>query len=227
MALNYGLDVIIDVIQSYRIAWISGRVGVGKTSLAYLIAEHFLKQDYKLLTNNRSVWADDMDDIKLENGTARTVVILDEGGLVFKNARQVELIASYPAKMDMIYLLPSFWPPSRAAQLVRIHGLYSLRRAGLPWSVYRWSAGSGVFRDTGIAVVDTSPVWGVYDRQDPGDLSDKVMTKCLYLIDEFRAQYGRNTSFDLVDNDESESLAALADVAEMLEASTTRKTKKR
>jgi hypothetical protein len=60
---------------------------------------------------------------------------MDEAGLALK-ARQVGM-AAY-AKMDCIYLFPSFFPPIRAAQVVTVQPIFSFVQIGLPVIVYRW-----------------------------------------------------------------------------------------
>lgn len=214
----WGMDVWVDVVSTYRIAWISGRVGLGKTSLAYLTAEHFLKKGYRLVSNNRNVWND--EDVKLlDDGTMRVVVILDEGGLAMKVNRQVERMASYPAKMDMVYLIPSYWPPARAATLVRCHGLYTLRKAGLPWNVYRWTAGTGVFKDTGLLVVSTKRVYGIYDRQDPSARAYDIVDWCDSKINDFLNYHGYKDRGIIDEGESPESIVsdAVEGLAEVLE----------
>jgi len=86
-------DVFLATVVSYRLVWISGRFGGGKTSLAYRIAQEFLERDYRLVTNNKSVWSDPLESVRLdENNHLKTVVILDEGGLWFKSSKQIEMV---------------------------------------------------------------------------------------------------------------------------------------
>lgn len=184
------------IISSYRILWIGGRVGGHKTSLAYAIAERYLKEGYRLITNNMSVWADDLEKCTLdENGHLRAVVLLDEGGLYFKSSKQIELIASYPAKMDVIYIIPSFWPPAQRAQILTCQPLFNLKAAGLPVVVYRWRVKIGAFEDKGLfAWLFPSSVYGIYSRQDPGDTAEKIISFLVNRTSEYRAMYGRNNS---------------------------------
>jgi len=228
--IDYGMDVWIDVLSTYRMAWISGRVGVGKTSIAYKTAEYYLKKGYKLITNNKCVWAD--ENIKMnENGTLRAVVLIDEGGLYLKVNRQVELMASYPAKMDVVYLIPSYWPPARAAQQVRLHGMFTLRKAGLPWNVYKWTAGTGAFRDSGIVICDTRSVFGIYDRQDPSAGADEIIKNMMEYIEEFLKYHGReNIESDEYDTPEyylQDAASAIAEAGDEISSSVVRLRKKR
>lgn len=210
------------IISSYRILWIGGRVGGHKTSLAYAIAERYLKEGYRLITNNKSVWADELEKCTLdENGHLRAVVLLDEGGLYFKSSKQIELIASYPAKMDVIFIIPSFWPPTQRAQILTCQPLFNLKAAGLPVVVYRWRAKIGAFEDKGLfAWLFPSSVYGIYSRQDPGDTAEKIITFLVEKTGEYRSLYGRTNSVsDLVTVTEVDQFAdAVESLAETVEA---------
>ena len=107
-------------VESYRLLRIAGKFGGGKMSLAFYMSEPWLKRGYRLITNGKCVWADSMDGMGFvdEDGHLKAIAVFDEGGLEFKASKQVETIAAYAAKMDAIYLLPSFWPPVRRAQVV-------------------------------------------------------------------------------------------------------------
>ena len=60
-----------------------------------------------------------LEDVQLmEDDMLRTVFVLDEGGLWFKTNDMIEEIAAYAAKMDCVYIIPSYWAPTRAAQKV-------------------------------------------------------------------------------------------------------------
>jgi hypothetical protein len=188
-----GAGAFTGIISSYRLLWISGRFGGGKTSFAYALAEEYLKQGYRLVSNNRSVWADNPSDVCLdpETGHLKAVIILDEGGLEFKAKSQIEQIAAYAAKMDCIYIIPSFWPPVRAAQVLTAQPLFSLQSAGLPVIVYRWRVKLGSFSDNGIFLWTwPNSIYGIYSREDPGDRSAQIVKWLVTRKNEFRKRYG-------------------------------------
>jgi hypothetical protein len=191
-----GASSFVGLLSSYRLCWISGRFSGGKTSLAYRLAYEWLKKGYRLLSNNLSVWGDVPGLVELdEDGHLRAVVVLDEGGLVFKSTSQIEEIAAYAAKMDCIYLIPSFFPPTRQAQVVMCQPLFGLRSSGLPVIVYRWDVKLGAFRDKGFFVWwRPSEIYGVYSRQDPGDAAQDIVNLLVERTEEFKARYGRSNS---------------------------------
>lgn len=185
------------LIQEYRLCWICGRFSGGKTSLAYALAYEWLRKGYRLVTTNASVWADDMDQVKLiwpdgpdASPRLRTVCILDEGGLYFKASAQIEQVAAFAAKMDCIYLIPSFFPPVRAAQVVTVQPIFGLRAAGIPLIVYQWRTKIQGFDDRGLFYWwRPSEVYGVYSRQDPGSEPDEVVDWLITRSDEYQQWY--------------------------------------
>lgn len=191
-----GAGAFTGIISSYRLLWISGRFGGGKTSFAYALAEEYLKVGYRLVSNNRSIWCDNMDDVQIdpETGHLKAVIILDEGGLEFKAKSQIEQIAAYAAKMDCIYIIPSFWPPVRAAQVLTAQPLFSLQSAGLPVIVYRWRVKLGSFTDNGIFIWTwPNAIYGIYSREDPGDRSGQIVNWLVKRKNEFRGRFGYAT----------------------------------
>lgn len=189
-------EPILGVLDMYRLIWISGRFGGHKTALAFQIAKRYLEKGYHLATNSRSVWADPFDTIKLNaKNQLNSVIILDEGGLYFKSGRQVEQIAAYAAKMDCVYIIPSFWPPTRAAQIINIQPVVSLKAAGLPIIFYKWRVDIGSFKDKGFfAWWNPSEIYGAYSRQDPGDDPDEIVQFLVDRANEYRTRYGRKSN---------------------------------
>lgn len=188
-------EPILGVLDSYRLIWISGKFGGHKTALAFQIARRYLEKGYRLITNSKCVWADDYKSIELdENNQLHAVVLLDEGGLYFKSGRQVEQIAAYAAKMDCIFIFPSFFPPTKSAQVVNIQPVVSLKSTGLPVIFYKWSINIGSFREKSWFVwVNPQEIYGIYSRQDPGEEPDEIIKWLVEKSEEYRARYGRTT----------------------------------
>lgn len=194
----WGGSQVLGLIQEYRLCWICGRFSGGKTSLAYRLAYDWLRRGYRLVTTNASVWGEPYENVKLQGDPPklRAVVILDEGGLYFKASAQIEQVAAFAAKMDCIYLIPSFFPPSKAAQVVTVQPVFGFRAAGIPLIVYTWRTKLGAFDDRGYFIWwRPSEIYGVYSRQDPGAQPDEIVE---WLIDKseeyqawFRAKYDR------------------------------------
>lgn len=197
----------IRTCANYRLVWILGRFGGGKTSLAYKIAEFYGNQGYRLLSNNYSIWADDWKDVSLDkNNHLHAVVIWDEGGQYFTDARQIKQIAAYANKMDVIHLIPSYFPPCRAAQVVTIQPQFNLKSAGIPLIVYKWRVRLGGFQDEGnFYWLNPKEIYGVYSRQDPGDTAGELVEYLTKKTEEYRSAYGRERTNNVFEVEESSS----------------------
>lgn len=236
-----GADSFTGIISSYRLLWVGGRFGGHKTSLSIKLAQPFLEQGYRLVTNTRCVWADSLEDIKLDpvTGHLKAVVILDEGGLEIKANRQIEEMCAYANKMDIIYIFPSFFPPTRAAQVLNVQALFSLKSAGLPVVVYKWRVHLGGFDDKGFFLWSfPDEIYGTYSRQDPGAKSNKIVSWLLQKKDEYRKHFGHDdygtengvseveesaSSFDLL----TDAAASFAETADTLSSVSLRKNRRR
>jgi len=211
----------IQTVWGYRLLWILGRFGGGKTSLAYRLAQEYLDDGYRLISNNASIWADDLSEIKLlDSNHLKAVVILDEGGLVFKSSKQIEMIAAYANKMDCIYIIPSYFPPTRTAQVVTCQPIVNLKAAGVPLIAYRWRCKLGGFEDRGSFFwLNPGEIYGIYSRQDPGDRAGEIVSFLVEKSEEFRSRYGRANQLPEVESgaefdqlsDAANTLAEVAD----------------
>lgn len=203
-------EPIFGILSSYRLIWICGKFGGHKTALSLAMTENFLKQGYRLVTNNRNVWQDKLDDVNPDqDGHLKAVVLLDEGGLYFKSSRQVEQIASYAAKMDCIYIIPSFWPPARAAQVITIQPLFSLKSAGLPVIFYKWRVDIGGFHDKGWFIwLFPQEIYGIYSRQDPGDDPENIIEYLIKQTENYRTRYGRKNAIRTLETVKPEDIYA-------------------
>lgn len=210
-----GAESILGVLDMYRLIWISGRFGGHKTALAFKIAERYLERGYRCVTNSRCIWADPLHQVQLnENNQLHAVVILDEGGLYFKSGRQIEQIAAYAAKMDCVYIIPSFFAPTKTAQIVNIQPIISLKATGLPIIIYKWVVSIGGFKESGcFAWFNPAEIYGIYSRQDPGDDPDDIIAFLTERSEQYRKRYGRTTNNKLL------TLEALTEADKILEAS--------
>lgn len=190
---------IVELVRAYRLCWISGKFSGGKTSFSLYLAKQFAKEGYRFVTNNNTIWADSLRDVQLyppddpkHANHLRSVVVLDEGGLYFKSSKQIEQVAAYAAKMDSIYIIPSFFPPAKDVTVLTIQPLFSFQSAGLPIIVYSWKVNLGGFKENGwFAWTFPQEVYGVYSRQDPGDEPDEIVDFLVRRTAQFRERMGR------------------------------------
>ncbi len=209
------------IVKEYRMLWIGGKYGGHKTSLGFVIAEQFLQKGYKLITNIRSIWSDDMNTIDFdENGQLHLVVLMDEGGEYFKTSRQTEAMTKGARKMDVVFLFPSYFPPARNVQVLSCFAMFNLKAAGVPLYIYQWRAKLGPFQDTGVfGWWDPSTIYGVYDTMDPSDNGDKIVRWIMRKADEYRRKFHADDENeadeegDGIPTMEEESADILADAA--------------
>lgn len=219
-------------LQAYRLCWVNGRFGSGKTSVAYMLVKNYLDRGYRLVTNNRCIWADNMEDIKpLPDGKLKTIIILDEGGLEFKANRQIEMVAAYAAKMDVIYIIPSYFPPCRAAQVMTVQAVFNLKAAGIPLVMYKWRIRiGGNFDDKGFFIWwNPKEIYGIYSRSDPGGKSEKIVKWIIEQTEAYRRHWGYDDSVQEMEEEGgefagfSDSVEALSDAVDRMQALPTRK----
>jgi hypothetical protein len=186
---------MVGMVRQYRGAWIGGGYGKGKTSFAIRLSYEFLKRGYRLVTNTRCVWADDLNSLELlcESGAQlKAVVLLDEGGMYFNTGKDWEEMAQYVRKMDCIYLVPSHSAPASVAQEMTIEPLFSFIPCGIPFIVYKWSVRTRNVRDAGFfGWWQPSEVYGLYSTLDPGDSPEDIVDFMYDRTWEFKAYYER------------------------------------
>ncbi len=183
---------VLQMIQNYRLIWLSGRFSGGKTSLAFAIAEYYAQMGYRIITNTKCIWADNPYECELnKDGHLHAVVILDEGGTEFNTNKQVMEISAYSAKMDIIFLVPSFFPPARKFQVMEIQPVWNLKSVGIPYIHYQWGVHVGNFKDQGsFGWLFPQSVYGVYSRQDPGARTEAIVKVLVKRKEEFRQLHG-------------------------------------
>ncbi|MFC1936776.1 hypothetical protein ACFLYP_03825 [Chloroflexota bacterium] len=183
---------IISIVRDYRLLWMPGKFAGGKSSFAIYLAGLLAKENgYRIITNMWTVWNDDIEEVRLlENGMLKCVVILDEGGLHFKSSAQIEQIAAYASKMDCIYIIPSFFPPTPKAQVVTVQPVYSLKAAGIPAIRYEWQVRVEGWRDQGTFWWWWPyEIYGVYSRQHPGTRPERIIQFLVERMEDYVRQF--------------------------------------
>jgi hypothetical protein len=197
---------VMSVLDMYRIIWISGRFGGHKTSLAFKIFDQFYgPRGYRLISNAVSVWTEPelKNVLPDDDGHLKAFVLFDEGGLYFNTSQQVKQIAAYAAKMDCTYVIPSYWPPTRAAQIINIQPVISLKAAGIPCIIYQWKVDCGGMHDKGHFVWwKPQEIYGIYSRQNPGAEPEEIIDWLVDQTDSYRKRFGykkRNNFMETMD----------------------------
>jgi hypothetical protein len=166
-------------IRTYRVVYIEGRYGGGKTSLAFKLASTLLdsgKYRY-LLTNCMTTWADRPEDVILRNNAkgipqfADCVVIMDEAGLFLKYGRDADQFLSFLRKFNIVLILPSKEEVSRKLRSLRVQRIMNLETIGLPIWVYTYGLSYGQQKERSSFIwVNPGEIFGYYDTDDtPAD----------------------------------------------------------
>lgn len=170
-------DQFLAIFRHARVLWIGGLFGKHKTSFAYALAETYLKQGYRLVTNNLSVWADRKDDVDFDDdGKLHVVVVLDEAGLDVKFRVQAERMTAFLRKMDVYIIMPSFWPPAQMLRFFVLQPTINWRMIGLPMVQYRWSVRLKMWDAAGWFLwAFPERVYGTYSSLDPGEDAQVIL----------------------------------------------------
>jgi len=117
--------------------------------------------------------------------------LMKGGQYILANA-QIKNVASYVAKMDMIYVTPSYWPPADAMKILTIQPLSSFNEIGIPVTFYRWWLELGKMKDKGIFFwIGNQGMYGTYSRQDPGSFAEDIVEWAIQRTGDFMSAYGR------------------------------------
>jgi hypothetical protein len=174
-----GIGEMMGYLNGYRVLHLDGRMGSGKTALAFRLAYEFvMKYGYRyILSNVKSVWTDDPADVSLREGRyVDAVIILDEGGLFIENTRDAKEFVAYLRKLNIIIIVPSVEVPAeRLRKLTCERTLNIEKMSGLPiwWYELR-------LRRTGKQDITgsfwwwkPSEIYGIYDTLAyPGEGED-------------------------------------------------------
>lgn len=165
-----GASPIIHMINQFRIVWIQGSYGGGKTLLAYQLA-HELYQTGRyryILGNSNSVWTDNPENVVLRDESfVDAIVILDEGGLFMRMSRDAEKFMIGLRKLNITILVPSVQPPSTRVKFLQMQRIFNLQVVGLPIWLYQFRLNLGGEREKShFAIFKPSKVYGIYDTLD-------------------------------------------------------------
>lgn len=204
-------ETFVNLVEVYRIIWIKGRFGGGKSALAYRIAYELVKKGFckHILSNIQDVWSSSFEDIQFdENDLLSTVIIADEGGLFLRYGRDVEEFLTLLRKLNIVLLIPSVLPPSQRVRFFSVQRVMNLNRVGLPMWVYRWTLNYGGEIEKEFFVwYQPSEIFGVFDTKSPpvddAGISEWLVTK----KDEVRKRLGYQAKRrNVIDFDDESSI---------------------
>lgn len=185
-----------ELLRQYRVAWLSGRFGAGKTAMSVAMAEYLAdRYSYRVYANFPLVFSEYDTGIKTSrDGKLHAVIIIDEAGLEMitkVNALSDRMIA-YTRKMDVIFLLPSFIPPGPRLRFLSFYPILNLTGAGVPVAVYGWRVNLAGFKASG-AFISLRPtrVYRMYNSFAPQSNTEVLYNDIVKRVNQF-AQSNEN-----------------------------------
>lgn len=179
-----------ELLRQYRIAWLSGRFGAGKTAMAVAMAEYLAsKYGYRVYSNFPLVFDEFDTGVKGEK-VLHAVFILDEAGLeiVARVNTLAERMIAYTRKMDIVILLPSFIPPSARIRFLQYYPIINLASAGVPLAIYGWRVNLANFKASGSFLVanpnDYYRMYNSFVAQDT-DLTGRIYESIIEKVTKF------------------------------------------
>lgn len=161
---------LIHMLNQFRVAWLMGGYGAGKTLGCYALAWELIQtRRYRyIIGNSNSVWTDNPETVVLRDGTfVDAIVILDEAGLFLRLNRDADKFLLGLRKLNITILCPSVLPPSSRLKILQIQRTLNGFAFGIPAWFYQWrlSIGSQKEKDNFI-IWQPSKVFGLYDTLD-------------------------------------------------------------
>lgn len=152
--------LLFEYMQNYRVLWIAGRVGYGKTLLAYALWwEYYRPRGYNLYCNFEAFGA--------ETGLPsepRGFYIIDEAGDIFESSAHLRSVLRNMRKLDYYLVLPSFLPVPGLGRMVALYPSGSLRTIGIPVDFWKVAVDFGAFKfQQQFAIFLKEQYFGLFD----------------------------------------------------------------
>lgn len=161
---------LIHLLNQFRVAWLQGGYGSGKTLMSYALAYDLYQTGrYRyILGNSHSVWTDSPADVKLRDGAfVDAIVILDEGGLFMKLSRDADKFLLGLRKLNITILVPSVLPPSSRIKFLQIQRTFNAEIFGFPFWLYQYRLNIGSEHEKDwFGLYKPSTLYGIYDTLD-------------------------------------------------------------
>lgn len=203
-----GATNLVYMANQFRVIWIMGRYGGGKTSLAYLLADALFKTGkYRyLLSNSRSVWTDNPENVVLRDDKhVDAVVLLDEGGLFLRTGADADAFLLGLRKLNITLVIPSVLQPASKVKFLQVQRIMTMQPYGIPAWLYEYRLNYGSQNEKSkFWVWKPDCIWGIYDTFDYPD-DDKYLSDWLdYWISQAQdagdsagwAKWGRPPGYD-------------------------------
>lgn len=139
------------MLANFRVLWLAGRFGGGKTALATILAAWLCWSGYAddIVTN----YPCDLANPAPKPPLRRTAIVVDEAWEFAKDSRAVERYAAFLRKLGNYVLLPSVFPVHHRFSFFWVERFFSGYVIGLPLWIWRWNLTRQAYRDRGYFLV--------------------------------------------------------------------------
>lgn len=175
------------LLMQYRVGWIGGRFGSGKTLQSVMMSAHLAElHGYETIANFNLMWG--LKEFP-NRQPLRLCIIIDEAGMetATRLGHLSEGLLAYLRKMEVVILLPSFIPPARKLQFLRYSTSLNLNPIGVDMAIYNWDVSLAGYKARGsYMVVGTKHYKRCYDS-----FSAQDQDKTEYILSELMERTSR------------------------------------
>lgn len=209
------------IFQAFRVCWLGGRFGGGKTSLAVALAASILRIGW--VDGVISNFPISFGKIPEEPTDLRNkAIILDEAWLYLKNRKAVEDYAAFLRKANIFLILPSVFPIHPRLSFLRVQRLFNGQVFKLPFWVYKYSLSMMNIKENGyFLLLNPQSIYPAYDTlYIPSNNAGEIIAQSLAMTIGRERKNAEEGRFLGIGEEIEEITEATQNVAEILQETT-------
>jgi len=163
-----GAGIFVEMVKNFRVLWVRGRYGGGKTSLTVLLSGKLLAEGIvnQVVSNIPMTFS-----VPASDPLKDACLVLDEAWMYIEGRNDVKDYGAFIRKQNDILLLPSVFPVHARFSSFYVTRIFNGYIVGLPVWWYRWTLRDKDIKETGVfGVLHPVAVFGHYPtKYVPGD----------------------------------------------------------